>query len=53
MTPQDVDKSDPRQFESACRDFWTAFVKMEIGERPGEPVAPIRKIAAIATELNA
>ena len=53
MTTQDVDRSDPRQFESACRDFWIEFVKMEIGERPGEPVAPIRKIAAIATELNA
>ena len=53
MTPQDVDRSDPRQFESACRDFWIEFVKMEIGERPGEPPAPIRKIVSIATELNA
>ncbi len=53
MTPQDVDRSDPRQFESACRDFWTAFVKMEIGERPGEPAAPIRESVAIAAKLNA
>jgi hypothetical protein len=53
MTPQDVDKSDPRQFESACRDFWIEFVKMEIGEHPGEPPAPIRESVAIAAELNA
>jgi hypothetical protein len=51
--PQDVDRSDPRQFESACRDFWIEFVKMEIGERPSEPAAPIRESVAIAAELNA
>ena len=52
MTPQDVDSTDPRRFENACRDFWTAFVKLEIGERPGETAAPIRDRVALAAKLN-
>ncbi len=38
MTPQDVDRNDPRRisFESACREYWIAFVRTETGERAGD-----------------
>jgi sigma54-dependent transcription regulator len=38
MTPQNVDRNDPRRisFESACRDYWIAFVRTENGERSGD-----------------
>jgi hypothetical protein len=52
MTPQDVDTSDPRRFENACRDFWAAFVKMEIGECSDDRTTLTRKSITLAPKLN-
>ena len=48
MTPQDVDRNDPRRssFESACRDFWIAFVRTETGERPDDGTTLAKEGAA-------
>jgi hypothetical protein len=36
MTPQNVDTTDLRrsEYESACRGFWLAYVKLETGDLP-------------------
>ncbi len=54
MTPQDVDRDDPRRssFESACRDFWIAFVRTETGERPGDGTTLAKEGAALVPKLN-
>jgi len=52
MTPQDVDRNDPRRFENACRDFWTAFVKIEIGECSVERNTLTKECIALAPKLN-
>ncbi|HEY6699642.1 MAG TPA: hypothetical protein VI137_02320 [Pseudolabrys sp.] len=54
MTPQDVDRNDPRRssFESACRDFWIAFVRTETGERPGDGTTLAIEGAALTLKLN-
>ncbi|MGB8143239.1 MAG: hypothetical protein WCF52_22545, partial [Pseudolabrys sp.] len=53
MTPQNVDRNDPRRisFESACRDYWIAFVRMETGERPGDGTT-LTKVITLAPKLN-
>jgi hypothetical protein len=54
MTPQDVDRNDPRRssFESACRDFWIAFVRTETGERPGDGTTLAKEGAALTLKLE-
>ena len=54
MTPQDVDRNDPRRisFESACREYWIAFVRTETGERAGDGTTLTKEDPTLAPKLN-
>ena len=54
MTSQDVDRNDPRRisFESACRDYWIAFVRTETGERAGDGTQLTKEDPTLAPKLN-
>ena len=54
MTPQDVDRNDRRRisFESACRDYWIAFVRTETGERAGDGNTFAKEDTTLAPKLN-
>ena len=54
MTPQDVDRNDPRRisFESACRDYWIAFVRTENGECSSDGITVAKEDTTLAPKLN-